>query len=223
MGTKVGPQKWLECNRELWAGLLSPAHVAKITALGDEEPWSSAKAELLSLIDSSNLGSRLFGWIAKELSGEEMHGIIKKQVSKMLACPSVGHKEVADVMMETMQLLEAVPGLHDLPDKRQIVVVYRGWKTHRVVRSIQEEVELNLVAAARGQAAACGALMALPGERELCGPCGEKEVAKIKDSYVKHSQNARQYVENLTKSNECKSGEQLLDLVGHPGGGSGGL
>ena len=84
-----------------------------------------------------------------------------------------------------------------------------------MVRSIHEEIELNLVAAARGHAVAMGALQALPGEMDLCSGPGEHAV--VKESYVRHSQNARNYVDGLVKSNECTTGEQFLDRYG--GGG----
>ena len=213
LGSKIGPERWLECNPELWHGLLDAQLVQKVTQLGGEDSWCKASAEVRALIEGSNLGARLFGWISKEISGADIEEVIKKQVAKMLKMESVGHKEIADIMTETMKLLEDIAGVDDLPERREIVIRYRGWQAPRVVRSVQEQVEVNLVSAARGQAAAQGMLSALPGEQSLCGPCGREEVAKIKASYVKHSQMARDFLDGLTKSNECKSGEQLLDRV----------
>ena len=196
---------------ELWSYLLAPALVEKVTNLTEAQSWSSVKDEIRQLIESSNLGCKLFGWVSKELTGGDMQAIIKKQVAKLLGLPSVGHKQVADILMETMAQMDDVAGIEALPDKREIYVMYRGWKARKVVKSVQEEVELNLVAAARGQAVAKGALRPLPGERELCGAPGTEEKATVKESFVKHSDNARGYLDGLTKTNECKSGEQLMD------------
>ena len=213
MGTKVGPERWLECNPELWTGLLPGAAVEKVTSLGSEESWTKVKDEISTLIASSALGARLFGWCARELCIAELQSVIEKQVTKLLTLASVGNAEVAELMMESKKSLEKVKGLQELPEKREVTIMYRGWKAPRVVRSIHEELELNLVSAARGQAVAMGSLKPLPGERALCKGCKEGEIAVIKDSYVKHSLNAREYLENVTKSNECKSGEQLLDRL----------
>ena len=130
----------------------------------------------------------------------------------LLTGKTIGQQEIADGINAALKSLDKVAGLDGLPEKREVHITYRGWKARRVVRSVPEEIEVNLVASARGQAVCMGTLPPLPGEKDLCAPAKEEETSTVKEQYVKHSRNARLHVESLVQTHGSSNGEQLLDL-----------
>ena len=82
MGSRIGPEKWLASNQEIWGHVLCRTLVAKITNLGGEQSWSTVKNEIAELIEGSSLGAKLFGWVAKEITGVELATTIRDQVSR---------------------------------------------------------------------------------------------------------------------------------------------
>eukprot|EP00971_Amphidinium_carterae_P348069 6490302-Amphidinium_carterae.5 len=79
-----------------------------------------------------------------------------------------------DVMVE----INAIPGVQNIAEKRQVKVYYRDIELQCEVHSLQSHVDLFYQAYMRGKATEMGTLMALPGESDMID-CPESASIKV--------------------------------------------
>lgn len=208
----VGPLAWLNTHQELWPMVLPAAATKKIMACSEAEGWKTVSAELDSVLESSLLGKKLFGWAAKSIVHERVIEIIEKQVSSFLGASSLDDGALAKAKDETLCLLRAVSGQSLLDSKRKVTVKYRGWDITAQAASVAEEMEFMFSAAVRGYAAAAGDLPLLPGESWLCKVPEKATKGHVQDSLLRQARDARTLANSLLAANNCESGESLKEL-----------
>ena len=179
--------------------------VNAVAGLNDKREFSEVSDQLFTVIDSSMLGEKMFGWAAKHLLGERVDKILKSETEELGKKESITFEEFHTCFQSCMAKLQEIKGIEELPEKRTVQLSYRGWALQSLVSSLTHHAETHLMVALRGWAVEAGSLDALPGEAALCTTQSHK---KIEDKLLHAARACRGFCVRVLKSESCKSGDE---------------
>ena len=179
--------------------------VNAVVDLKDKSQFGDVADQLFNVVDSSVLGEKMFGWASKHVLGERVEKIVKDETKRLGTREAISQGDFRTALQECVQKLEAVKGVADLPEKRCIKIVYRGWSLETVVSSLTQQAETHFMIALRGWAVEAGLLDALPGESTLCTSSSD---IKIEDKLLLQARSCRAFCARVLKSESCVSGDE---------------
>eukprot|EP00971_Amphidinium_carterae_P325246 6455422-Amphidinium_carterae.3 len=184
--------------------------VRKVLDMDVQEGWSTVKGELVRVIDSSMLGKRLFSFASVAHTESEVEEKCKEAVKTLLSLKEIGLDEIRAAVQSTLTVLDGVPGVLDLPDRRVVLVEYRGLSLKLSIGSLEGQVEACLQTAIRARAVESGVLCALPAESLVCSAGSTGSNASIKAECVVKASSARQWLSQKTNLLETRSADEFL-------------
>ena len=199
----LGPSEWLKANQDWWP-LLPVDATTKILTLGPKEPWTNVAQEIQTVMGCSLLGKRLL-----------VHQVLAKVEKKLLSGPVITRKSLADLRAKTLQKVKDAVACELLEGRREVSVLYRGWSVSTRVRHVSEQVDVTLMAAVRGYAAASGAIPALPAEAFLCQADAELQQGLVSEELLREAEAVRNQTVTLLSADSCSSEEQVKEWVVH--------
>lgn len=101
------------------------------------------------MCDSGPLGLKL-------LLAEQLASIIEQEVTKLVSAEQVGTVEVVNCKQTCLLKVEGMRSITSIPDRRGVVIAYRGQEVKAKVTCTGDEIELRIAAAARGEAIESG-------------------------------------------------------------------
>ena len=204
-----GPADWLKSHSNVWPLVLPVAATGKLLALSEDESWNNVAKELKAVTESSLLGKRLFGFAAAKVVEEAVQVATKSSSEQLLALESIGVAEFNKVKSAALQELEALPGIDLLPERRAVIIEYRGWPVQLKVSCLAEQLDWCLMSALRGAAAAAKAIPLLPAEEWLCSSSTGDKQPQISEELLVKSKAVRELMSALVGPEDEKTGESM--------------
>ena len=190
----------------IWENVMPVGDVTAVVDLNEKSNFGAVSDELLNIVESSLLGDKMFGWATKYVLNDLISKILHEETEKFAQKESISVGEFTEFVQKTVAKVQDIKGVQDLPDKRTVVVSYRGWEMETSVSSLAQQVETQLMIAVRGWAVEAGMLDALPGERTLCDSKDSNKT--IEEKLVLQARSCRAFCSKVLKSDACTSGEE---------------
>jgi hypothetical protein len=202
-GKNSNRRAFLEVYEKHWPLVLPEDSVRAV--LEHEGDWCCVEAHLRAVTCSSALGREMFGVCCYQAMAEKADQIIGAHVEKMFAQSETITKTIFDAAKKAA-LQEVLSGgqLDGCPDRRMVMLKYRGTNFHILVSCVGEEVEMKFHTALKAHASAHGMIPPLFCESDLVDKAIDMET-KISDELLKGVRLARQ------AANEGLQGEQGQD------------
>ena len=154
-----GPSEWLTSHKDLWMLVLPVAETTKLLEAPAESSWKDHAAEIQEVVASGPLGCKLFGFALKLILGELVEEVITNKVNAMLKHDIISN----DVFMTHFRQAKAdvsnISGIGGLPERRSIMLRYRGWPLEVRVKCLADEVSFRFAVALRALAVEHGDLL----------------------------------------------------------------
>jgi len=111
-----------------------------------EGSWQPIADTVASVVDSSNLGTKMFGWLLSSIQAERMEIFTEKVIQEKLS-DTVEPNTVTEVHELCVQEAARLGALINLREKRDITLKYRGIElVCKDVKSYEEELNLRVAA-----------------------------------------------------------------------------
>ena len=148
----------------------------------------------------------------KQVLAEQLANIIEQEITNLVSAKQVGTVEVVNCKQTCWLKIEGMKNITSIPDRREVVIAYRGQKVKAKVTCIGDEIELRIAAAVRGEAIESGRLAALSVESELLGQSKGESSTLVKDAVIQESAAARSLCNNLINSTADMDSEGILAI-----------
>ena len=157
-----------ECYKETSSLVMDSAMVTKV--LGATAGWKEVEAEISALTSSSQIGQKLFGFVAELLTASKLSAFVDVEIAKLMSADVTlaryhGFLECMDQEATSVQADRIVK------NKREIEVKYRQVTLNVMIANFRDEVDIK-VAAALKSAAVGHNLIPLLFEDSLLGKAG---------------------------------------------------
>eukprot|EP00971_Amphidinium_carterae_P015807 312256-Amphidinium_carterae.2 len=223
-GATCGPAEWLQRNRRMWELLLPVTAVDEIlTDTATEIDWDTHTERIQEIVQSAWLGKALFGFALPQIIRKKIHETLRVAVAALAALETIDEEKYLQARVDAKAKVKAIEDLSTLPERREIVVDYRGWPLKTWVKSIEEECELTFACHLRAWATQLSLLPSLPGETELCVEESQNLTVKsIAEILLHDAQASRDHLlkvlktQNLTDGDKIEVQSQEWDLILHP-------
>eukprot|EP00971_Amphidinium_carterae_P154358 3060951-Amphidinium_carterae.2 len=217
IGTKSGldEEDWLKSNDDIWPLALPREEMKKILASAGTVKWSTLRRELHIVSNYSSFGARLFKDSLGVLAEDAVAAALASSMETFVEINSPSKSDVAKTMQEVMLVIDAIPGISNVPAKRKVMVKYRSLDLECEVTSLQGHVDLFFQSYMRGKATELGKLMPLPGEREIIGniPDGTPVVSSV----MSDAHALRTLLHNIVNAMEPPlNGERIEECLSPP-------
>ena len=169
-----------ECYKETSSLVMDSAMVTKV--LGATAGWKEVEAEISALTSSSQIGQKLFGFVAELLTASKLSAFVDVEIAKLMSADVTlaryhGFLECMDQEATSVQADRIVK------NKREIEVKYRQVTLNVMIANFRDEVDIK-VAAALKSAAVGHNLIPLLFEDSLIGKAGHTTAAVTIDVAV---------------------------------------
>ena len=208
--TGMSITEWLHRNIDFWPLVMPRESVEKLCK--EKYEWTAVAKAVDEVCDSGPLGLKLFGFALKQVLAEQLASIIEQEVAKLVSAEQVGTVEVVNCKQTCWLKIEGMKNITSIPDRREVVIAYRGQKVKAKVTCIGDEIELRIAAAVRGEAIKGGRLAALSVESELLGQSKGESSILVKDAVIQESAAARSLCNNLINSTADMDSEGILAI-----------
>ena len=164
-----------ECYKETSSLVMDSAMVTKV--LGATAGWKEVEAEISALTSSSQIGQKLFGFVAELLTASKLSAFVDVEIAKLMSADVTlaryhGFLECMDQEATSVQADRIVK------NKREIEVKYRQVTLNVMIANFRDEVDIK-VAAALKSAAVGHNLIPLLFEDSLLGKAGPTAAVTI--------------------------------------------
>ena len=164
-----------ECYKETSSLVMDSAMVTKV--LGATAGWKEVEAEISALTSSSQIGQKLFGFVAELLTASKLSAFVDVEIAKLMSADVTlaryhGFLECMDQEATSVQADRIVK------NKREIEVKYRQVTLKVMIANFRDEVDIK-VAAALKSAAVGHNLIPLLFEDSLLGKAGPTAAVTI--------------------------------------------
>jgi hypothetical protein len=144
--------------------------------LEQEGSWQPIADIVASVVNDSNLGAKMFGWLLSSIQAERMELFTERIIKEKLS-DTVEPDTVSEVHKLCVQEATRLGALINLRERRDIIVKYRGIElVCKDVRSYEEELNLRVASFLKTRAVG-GKVPVLAFENSVLEPPSE-EVAK---------------------------------------------
>eukprot|EP00971_Amphidinium_carterae_P004346 86700-Amphidinium_carterae.1 len=156
------------------------------------------------------LGQRLFAWGRQPLLEMDMKRLIQTQLSPLMLVEKLTEEAMLTARAKAVDDINALPEIGNLKEKREIELQYRSWKFKATVKSIEQQVELEMGSLVRGWLSEKGLIRSLPGEDEVCGETAGLKLAECEAALSSDADAAREWLWSNVRAEEgVKNGDQL--------------
>ena len=105
LGSGEGPHAWLRDNEALWSLVLPVTEARRVKELPSHKHWHEVRDEVGILLESSQLGAKLFSHAGAEVVGAQVLAIISEQIQQLKA---KSHLAETDVIQSRIQALDKI-------------------------------------------------------------------------------------------------------------------
>ena len=173
-GKALNKRVFLEMYEKQWALIMPEVSVKVLTAhKGD---WKPVEAQLRDVASSSSLGREIFGVCCYQVMAEKADDMISIQVEKMFAQHKYITKQIFDAAKRAALQEVITEKLDGFPDRRKVMLKYRGTSFQTTVSCMGEEVEMKFNTALKAHASAHGMIPALFCEADLVDKATDTKV-----------------------------------------------
>eukprot|EP00971_Amphidinium_carterae_P335142 6470818-Amphidinium_carterae.3 len=200
------PQSWLEGHRREWRLVLPEPSVDKILAAGEDIVWPEQKDEVASIIRSSGLGKHIFSFVMKDICEAMVQSTIEKHVAEIKSRTELKEDDVVACRNAIKTEILGLPGIGELVERREVVLLYRGWKVKAWTRSLEEQVAMSVQSVVRGWLSQLSLIPRLPGESVLASADDQLRVTTVDAVLYRDAKVAREHLQMVMNSANVKEG-----------------
>ena len=205
------PGEWLDRHDGVWQVVLPKDDVNAILAVKDDN-LTPVAAHLDAAISSSMTGERIFSFALQNVMAYRIATTCTKELEKLASKEEVTKLDVIASHNRCCDVIQALPHLDTLCERREIQIAYRSLKFGVHIKSWHEEVQARIYACIRGWAAELDLVKQVGGENHVCTKTEELVVKKLDRSLLANIKAARAFIETISgiaTGTSIKSGEQL--------------
>eukprot|EP00971_Amphidinium_carterae_P048758 960905-Amphidinium_carterae.2 len=214
VGSRLGPQHWIEANRSL-AGLVLPlSSVDAVLEVSEKDGFKSVSKDLGILVNGSNLGHKLFSWATHSIISGEIEEIVRVEIGSLAELSTI---TVGSVVESTSKAFEKLAKLPDsrawMEKKREVTVAYGDWSVNMTASGAEEVIQMSVQAAIRHWAVSLELLTPLPAEKDLVAPAANLKVTAMDKELYTKAETARSTALKLLAGEEAAgmTAEIMLD------------
>eukprot|EP00971_Amphidinium_carterae_P348704 6490637-Amphidinium_carterae.1 len=105
--------------------------------------WDSHADSIQRIVASSWLGKSLFSFALPQILQKKVFEALSVAVATLAKESNVTEAKYLSARLDAKTLIRQIDDLATLPERREIVIVYRGWSLNCWVKSVEEECELR--------------------------------------------------------------------------------
>eukprot|EP00971_Amphidinium_carterae_P007635 151029-Amphidinium_carterae.4 len=210
-GATCGPAEWLRMNRRLWELLLPVAAVEEVLKDNSAEmDWDSHSENIQKVVQSSWLGKSLFGFALPQILRKRIEETLQLAVAELASEEEVTEDSFMQARSDAKAKVKGIDDLSTLPERREVLIHYRGWPLKIWVKSVEEQVEMTFACHLRAWATRLTLLPALPGETELCVEDTETLVVqRIAEILLHDAQASRDHLLKVMQTQNLTDGDKM--------------
>ena len=205
------PPEWLAAHADVWPFVLPQDSVQRLLSVAKEEPWATAKSDVVAVTSSGLLGMKLFGYAMKEIADTDVTTIINDAAVGIWSMQAITRKSMADLIHDTEKKVDAVEGVQSPQGTRVVEIDYRGYVVEMEVKDLHQQVYLTFQAALRGYASESGDLEALPAEKQLCGSSNRAQRGVVEGALLCDAKSSRAYARKVLMAAGGSDGKSMMD------------
>eukprot|EP00971_Amphidinium_carterae_P050987 1003856-Amphidinium_carterae.1 len=136
-----GPKAWLDANERFWKLVLPEKEVMELMGATPPVDWTKYSEQIDAIVSNSFLGKSLFEFTIPAVVTKLIQTELVKCVDELAKTVAVKEEHVVACRNKEKEAIAKIANVSSLPERRQIIVMYRGWEIPVWVKSVEEQVE----------------------------------------------------------------------------------